>query len=114
MGNCLKPQSRKRHVESDDDDGEDWSWARQSPPAKEEKRMGDFGGKMITEVKIKISKKQLEELLRKMEEDVKEIRAHEVLSQLMSHSKKHSLAGFKVHQSVRPWRPALQSIPEVN
>lgn len=58
-----------------------------------------------TEVKIKITKKQLEELLGKM--DVKELSVQQVLAQLINVS--HS---YETHH--RSWRPALQSIPEVN
>lgn len=62
---------------------------------------GGGGGSNKTttrEVKIKISRKQLEELVGKVE--VKELRVEEVLAQLMKHSLQRS------------WRPALQSIPE--
>ncbi|KAK2977880.1 hypothetical protein RJ640_020224 [Escallonia rubra] len=57
-----------------------------------------------TEVKIKITKKQLEELLGKI--DVKGLPVQQVLAQLMSAGD-----GYKAHQ--KSWRPALQSIPEV-
>ncbi|XP_028760323.1 uncharacterized protein LOC114745577 [Neltuma alba] len=116
MGNCLKPQSSKKRVYDDEsDDGEDWSWPTPSPAAERgtkggysAKNVGDFSGK-ITEVKIKISKKQLEQLLSKME--VKELGVDQVMTQLMSHGKRH---GYEVYQHQRSWRPALQSIPEVN
>ncbi|KAA8523682.1 hypothetical protein F0562_010105 [Nyssa sinensis] len=52
-----------------------------------------------TEVKIKISKKQLEELLSRM--DVQGLSVQQVLAQLIN---------GETHQ--RAWRPALQSIPE--
>ncbi|KAK7320382.1 hypothetical protein VNO77_29803 [Canavalia gladiata] len=94
MGNCLRRQSSIGSA-TDDDDWEDF-------PAGEK---GDCsfvsssgGKKRIREVKIKMTKKQLEELIGKVE--VKELRMEQVLAQLM----KHSLQ--------RPWRPALQSIPE--
>ncbi|KAI3466246.1 hypothetical protein Pfo_022909 [Paulownia fortunei] len=57
-----------------------------------------------TEVKIKISKKQLEQLLKKA--DVHGSSVEQVLAQLMNDGGD----GFEAHQ--RPWRPALQSIPE--
>ncbi|KAK2981081.1 hypothetical protein RJ640_012036 [Escallonia rubra] len=57
-----------------------------------------------TEVKIKITNKQLEELLGKI--DVKGLPVQQVLAQLMSAGD-----GYEAHQ--RSWRPALQSIPEV-
>ncbi|XP_040987865.1 uncharacterized protein LOC121235591 [Juglans microcarpa x Juglans regia] len=59
----------------------------------------------ITEVKIKITRKQLEELLGSV--DIKDLTVHQVLAQLMNASDQ-----YETHQ--RSWRPALQSIPEVN
>ncbi|QCD78319.1 uncharacterized protein LOC114188839 [Vigna unguiculata] len=93
MGNCLKSQSSCRY---DSDDDEDWDFSADK---------GSFGAVSATtmEVKIKISKKQLEELLSKV--DVRDLKVEQVLSQLMDHS-----GGFQALQ--RPWRPALQSIPE--
>lgn len=58
-----------------------------------------------TEVKVKITKKQLEELLGRME--VQGLTMHQVLQHLMNVSDR-----FETHQ--RSWRPALQSIPEIN
>ncbi|KAK9269414.1 hypothetical protein L1049_001187 [Liquidambar formosana] len=59
----------------------------------------------VKEVKIKITKKQLEELLGKV--DVQGLSVQQVLAQLMSVSDR-----YESHQ--RSWRPALKSIPEVN
>ncbi|KAL5735950.1 hypothetical protein ACOSQ2_030738 [Xanthoceras sorbifolium] len=61
--------------------------------------------KTRTEVKIKITKKQLEELLSRAE--LKQLSMQQVLAQLMNVSDR-----YETHQ--RSWRPALQSIPEVN
>ncbi|KAF8409556.1 hypothetical protein HHK36_005634 [Tetracentron sinense] len=58
-----------------------------------------------TEVKIKITKKQLEELLGRV--DVKGLSIEQVLAQLMSVS-------YQYKSQQRPWRPALYSIPELN
>ncbi|PON51508.1 hypothetical protein PanWU01x14_215900 [Parasponia andersonii] len=60
-----------------------------------------------TEVKIKITKKQLEELLGKV--DVKDMSVQQVLAQLISVSDRCQTTSLH-----RSWRPALQSIPEVN
>nr|KYP73402.1 hypothetical protein KK1_006027 [Cajanus cajan] len=49
-------------------------------------------------VKIKMRKRELEELISKVE--VKELRVEQVLAHFMNHSLQ------------RPWRPALHSIPE--
>ncbi|KAD2132543.1 hypothetical protein E3N88_41789 [Mikania micrantha] len=57
-----------------------------------------------TEVKIKISKKQLEKLLGQT--DVQGLTVEQVLARLMSASDQ-----FESHQ--RSWRPALKSIPEI-
>ncbi|XP_061342187.1 uncharacterized protein LOC133288449 [Gastrolobium bilobum] len=100
MGNCIRHESSTGHAT----DGDYW----EDFPAAEE---GDsFGAsnnvkKTTTEVKIKISKKQLEEMLGKVE--MKELRVDQVLAQLMNHSHHY-------HSLHRPWRPALQSIPEIN
>ncbi|XP_068309795.1 uncharacterized protein [Pyrus communis] len=59
-----------------------------------------------TEVKIKITKKQWEELLGKVE--FKQTSVEQVLAQLIRVSD-----GYET-QLQRSWRPALQSIPEVN
>ncbi|KAI4308008.1 hypothetical protein L6164_031127 [Bauhinia variegata] len=100
MGNCLKSQSSSKYA-GDYDDDEEWN----SPGMEGGEINGgeNFNNGKTREVKIKITKKQLEELLGKM--DVKELKVNQVLAQLLNHSD-----GCQVHQ--RPWRPALQSIPE--
>ncbi|KAL7601501.1 uncharacterized protein LOC111897385 [Lactuca sativa] len=68
------------------------------------------GGKRkrrTTEVKIKITKKQLEELLGMQE--MQGLTLQQVLTQLMNSSSNIN-GGFESNQ--RPWRPALHSIPE--
>ncbi|KAL2316760.1 hypothetical protein Fmac_030636 [Flemingia macrophylla] len=77
MGNCLRHESRIS------DDGDEWE---------------DFpAGRRV--VKIKMTKKQLKELVGKME--VKELSSVEqVLAHFINHSPQH------------PWRPALHTIPE--
>ncbi|KAB1228054.1 hypothetical protein CJ030_MR4G024734 [Morella rubra] len=131
MGNCL------RHESSMHWGGDDWG----SDPAKdqglyagdssdddlvgdkamkmeEEGLLGDHRGffpssaattaaatTTTTEVKVKITRKQLEELLGRV--DIKELSVHQVLAQLINVSDR-----YEKHQ--RSWRPALQSIPEVN
>lgn len=57
-----------------------------------------------SEVKIKITKKQLEELLSKVDVQGKPVK--EVLTQLLS------LGDHGSEAQPRSWRPALQSIPE--
>ncbi|KAF8414089.1 hypothetical protein HHK36_002088 [Tetracentron sinense] len=76
---------------------------------EEEKLLGEKGScvsSSITEVKIKITKKQLEELLGKV--DVQGLSVQQVLAQLMNVSDQYDQTQH------RSWRPALQSIPEVS
>ncbi|KAJ0102505.1 hypothetical protein Patl1_04200 [Pistacia atlantica] len=121
MGNCLRHESSSLQWA-----GEDWGSLASERSEKglkmEEEEEGLLGGgggdggnyKLgftsssttgTTEVKIKITKKQLEELLGKV--DVKELSVQQVLVQLMNVSDR-----YESHH--RSWRPALQSIPEVN
>ncbi|KAL8264297.1 hypothetical protein R6Q59_022427 [Mikania micrantha] len=95
MGNCMKKQPT---IQSN---GDDWG----SPAMSHEKMFfsGNDRKTGTTEVKIKISKKQLEELLGQT--DVQGLTVEQVLARLMSASDQ-----FESHQ--RSWRPALQSIPE--
>ncbi|XP_010545508.1 PREDICTED: uncharacterized protein LOC104817856 [Tarenaya hassleriana] len=58
-----------------------------------------------SEVKIKIEKKQLEELLGKV--NVKELNVQQVLTYLMNSGDDR----YETNQ--RSWRPVLQSIPEI-
>ncbi|XP_057439815.1 uncharacterized protein LOC130731525 [Lotus japonicus] len=100
MGNCLRHNHQYSTVGGDD-----------SPTAAAEGGCfiagSSYGEKTNTsyqEVKIKITKKQLEALVGKVE--VKGLRVEEMLAHLMEHSGQYD----SLH---RPWRPALQSIPEV-
>ncbi|KAE9614793.1 hypothetical protein Lal_00036006 [Lupinus albus] len=92
MGNCI------RHQSSTAEDG------GSSSPTNDKRRRRR---RATSEVKIKITKKQLEELLVKME--MKELRVEQVLGELMEMT--HKSGYNSLHQ---PWKPALQSIPEVN
>ncbi|XP_027344305.1 uncharacterized protein LOC113856607 [Abrus precatorius] len=102
MGNCLRLQSSTNYTTYEDD--EEWDF-QGDEGAFDTSSKGANNAKTTTEVKIKITKKQLEELLSKV--DVRELRVEQVMSHLMKHS-----GGYQSLQ--RPWRPALQSIPEVN
>lgn len=113
MGNCL----RHHHAESSTQWGDDDCG---SPTSIADKGLAGHGRvftssspaatttastkpSTTTEVKIKITRKQLEELLGIV--DVKELSVHQVLAQLMNVSDR-----YETQQ--RSWRPALQSIPE--
>ncbi|KAK1407035.1 hypothetical protein QVD17_38645 [Tagetes erecta] len=104
MGNCVRTSFSNKHG--------DWERSFLSGDSRGEirKRVGDrfssLDGKkpMTTEVKIKISKKQLEELLGAKE--MHGLTLEQVLNRLMN-------GGDEVVRSdQRSWRPALQSIPE--
>ncbi|KAF5728403.1 hypothetical protein HS088_TW21G00550 [Tripterygium wilfordii] len=116
MGNCLRRESSSSS--STTWAGEDWGspeeFGLEEDMKVEEKVLLDSSTSSSSsstrtrsnrEVKIKITKKQLEELLGKV--DIKELSVQQVLAQLMSVSD-----GYDAHQ--RSWRPALQSIPEIN
>ncbi|KAI3673803.1 hypothetical protein L6452_39933 [Arctium lappa] len=112
MGNCIRKDSDVQWG------GDDWGSPSSSPENSMlyseavvgEKDSGDrfstSDGKRAptTEVKIKITKKQLEELLGMKE--MKGLTLQQVLNQLMNGGD----GGFESDQ--RSWRPALESIPE--
>ncbi|GMJ15953.1 hypothetical protein like AT3G20340 [Hibiscus trionum] len=116
MGNCLRRQSSTQWA------GDDWGTSAASAgfsdARAEEKglvRNHQKDGFITTsstpiptthEVKVKITKKQLEELLGRV--DVNELSVHQVLAQLINVSNQYDEA------NQRSWRPKLQSIPEVN
>lgn len=94
MGNCIKKESPTQWA------GEDWSSPVPESVSTAEAAVTSQEKGGSTEVKIKISKKQLEELLGRTDG----LTVQQVLSQLIKVSD-----GFQ-----RPWRPALQSIPEID
>ncbi|XP_050219055.1 uncharacterized protein LOC126669591 [Mercurialis annua] len=111
MGNCIHRESSTQWG------GDEWgSSPSPSPDDMEERQLlGDQNRDLTkslsaksktsnTEIKIKITKKQLEELLGRV--DMKELSIEQVLGQLISVSNQ----SFDAHQ--KSWRPHLQSIPE--
>lgn len=114
MGNCIRKESSLQWG------GEDWasfddkncrsraSLKRDNYSEENVNLLGESrGGGVLssasptgTEVRVKISKKQLEELLKKADVSVDDLLAHLI----------NGGDGFAAHQP--PWRPALQSIPE--
>ncbi|XP_019196465.1 PREDICTED: uncharacterized protein LOC109190436 [Ipomoea nil] len=98
MGNCVRKES------STEWGGEDWGSLSPHFGEDNKERFGKPGGR---EIKVKISKKQLAELVGKA--DVGGLSIHQLLAELMMNG------GADLYQSRhhhRSWRPALQSIPE--
>ncbi|CAN0901030.1 hypothetical protein LINGRAHAP2_LOCUS21176 [Linum grandiflorum] len=95
--------------------GEDWSFQEEGEDDillgdHQNKNRGGFvnstsssSSEPATEVKIKITKKQLQELLGRV--DVKQLSVQQVVAHLITVSD-----GFEAQD--RSWRPNLQSIPE--
>ncbi|KAL0320798.1 UNVERIFIED_CONTAM: hypothetical protein Sradi_5341300 [Sesamum radiatum] len=119
MGNCIRKASPTQWGGEDwslsgsgnssstrrnfvrDEDSVDYTEQRSNNLAGEKKaRVMSASSRVETVVKIKISKQQLEQLLRNA--DARGLSAGQVLAELMSAGD-----GYQ-----RPWRPALQSIPE--
>ncbi|GKV42651.1 hypothetical protein SLEP1_g50026 [Rubroshorea leprosula] len=114
MGNCIRHESPMQWA------GDDWGspggdpfFSSESPLQNkgcaigtEEKIRSSSSSSTVKEVKIKITKKQLQEILSRV--DLKELSVQQVLAQLVN------VGDDKYESHRRSWRPALQSIPEVN
>ncbi|WOL04928.1 hypothetical protein Cni_G13651 [Canna indica] len=104
MGNCIDLQKPVTWVDDEEDD-----WA--SSYRKQEEEEGINGsGTSTTEIKIKISKKQLEELLRQV--DSERLPLRRALADLVS-SGGESWDMLNHHDQEGHWKPELKSIPEV-
>ncbi|XP_010278699.1 PREDICTED: uncharacterized protein LOC104612811 [Nelumbo nucifera] len=120
MGNCMRHESSMTWA------GEDWGSpasdgmfvndspygvlsdkSRRTSDTEKESLLGEKIGNVntSTEVKIKISKKQLEELLGRV--DVRGLSVEQILGLLQKVSDH-----YQTTTQHRSWRPALQSIPE--
>ncbi|KMT12733.1 hypothetical protein BVRB_4g088290 [Beta vulgaris subsp. vulgaris] len=103
MGNCLRHDSRVHWG------GEDWSPEIMKDMSMEEEQLGSCkkdNTSTIKEVKVKLTKKQLEKLLGKIDLQQHGFSTAQILAQLMKVS-----VQYETHQ--RSWKPRLQSIPEV-
>ena len=92
MGNCIKSQGISRQ--------EDEEWEVESMEEMKEKKGKPMDVKVV---KIRITKKQLAELLSKADLPVQQ-----VLSFMSSGN-----VGVSLRRRGRQWRPALQTIPEM-
>ncbi|KAJ8478499.1 hypothetical protein OPV22_022226 [Ensete ventricosum] len=111
MGNCLDLQKPVTWVDDEDDD---WGFMETRSPKHSEGQRKDGAeaakekaGSGSTEIKIKISKKQLEELLRQAD-DGEKLPLRRFLVDLVTMGESWDLH----HDQGSHWRPELQSIPE--
>ncbi|XP_011030782.1 PREDICTED: uncharacterized protein LOC105130129 [Populus euphratica] len=97
-----------RHISGHDMREKAMNNTEEKGPLGDHNNMRDFTSSSSTSatVKIKITKKQLKELLGKAE--VKGLSVQQILSQLMNASSDHR--SYEPQQ--QSWRPNLQSIPE--
>ncbi|XP_061983095.1 uncharacterized protein LOC133702796 [Populus nigra] len=100
-----------RHISGHDMQEKAMNNIEEKGPLGDHNKMRDFTSSSSTTttsttVKIKITKKQLKELLGKAE--VKGLSVQQILSQLMNASSDHR--SYEPQQ--QSWRPNLQSIPE--
>ncbi|KAF5177431.1 hypothetical protein FRX31_032984 [Thalictrum thalictroides] len=115
MGNCLRHKSSSSWKEDDistssfsvtSKDGL-LDKAERNSVVEEDQSLIDDQTKVpasSTAVKIKITKKQLEELLGRA--DVQSLSIEQVLTQLINIS--------DIESQAQPWKPVLQSIPEMD
>ncbi|RRT39765.1 hypothetical protein B296_00058335 [Ensete ventricosum] len=116
MGNCIDLQKPILWV--DEEEEEEWEAAEPPSPAhcREEEKTervaaasatpaAEEEGSTEIKIKIKISKKQLEELLHQADE--KGLPLNKVLADIVA------MGGVCTPNRDRRWRPNLQSIPEV-
>ncbi|KAG8080366.1 hypothetical protein GUJ93_ZPchr0007g5840 [Zizania palustris] len=110
MGNCLERSRGAAAVDDDDAVHCAATKERAAPLAEEEKEMLNKGERAppapVTEVKIRITRKQLEELLRGLEAAGNDGGGADI-SQLLCMT---SSCNFR-HRPPQ-WRPSLHSIPE--
>lgn len=104
MGNCTSNKYLAETMPMSDDDEEVEEMLRRRLVV--ESRAQKCSASTTTELKIRITKKELEKLLCKV--DMEELPVAELLSKLIDVGD----AFESTHR--RSWQPSLQSIPEVN
>ncbi|KAK3432044.1 hypothetical protein EUGRSUZ_E04061 [Eucalyptus grandis] len=114
MGNCCRAESSSSTIWA----GDDWNSLPRDGGEGKKGLLDDADGKRVSssssrrrEIKIQISKKDLEKLVHKIE--AQGLSLEQVLPLLINKNtfNRHQL-GFTKHGCHRSWRPALQSIPE--
>ncbi|XP_031116883.1 uncharacterized protein LOC116020553 [Ipomoea triloba] len=106
MGNCVRREA------STEWGGDDWS----SPSALAAEKQEEKGGFEVSggrrEVKVQISKKQLQAVLEKAADvDGGGSSVHQLLADLMNAARHCEIETHHRHASA--WRPSLQTIPEL-
>ncbi|KAK1325113.1 hypothetical protein QJS10_CPA01g00900 [Acorus calamus] len=106
MGNCVDRHRSTMWADEEDDDDE----GVDGTAVEQESLLGTTTETTTaTELKIKITKRQLEEMLRRVE--AQGVPLQNVIAQLLS-SMKEGYGGVVGGGEGGNWRPALQSIPE--
>ncbi|KAJ9169096.1 hypothetical protein P3X46_020563 [Hevea brasiliensis] len=86
---------------------------RQKLLGEEMRGYGSSSSSSTREVKIKITKRKLEELMARVE--MQGLSMEQVLARLINSVDKFEIMEMEHHHHLhRSWKPALQSIPEVN
>ncbi|KAL3740719.1 hypothetical protein ACJRO7_021919 [Eucalyptus globulus] len=115
MGNCCRAESSSSTIWA----GDDWNSLPRDGGEGKKGLLDDADGKRVSssssrrrEIKIKISKEELEKLVHKIE--AQGLSLEQVLPLLINESTFNPRgSGFAKHGCHRSWRSALQSIPEV-
>lgn len=108
MGNCLKPQRAAVWADGDE-------WEEELAECKNKAKAGTAAAEakmdQRVKVKIRVTRRQLQELLEKANGKAKsQQQAEKVLAELMTSGK---VCYQQQHEEMRGhWRPALYSIPE--
>uniref|UniRef100_A0ACD5W1W3 Uncharacterized protein n=1 Tax=Avena sativa TaxID=4498 RepID=A0ACD5W1W3_AVESA len=103
MGNCAAPSRHRHDGESWADDGE-WAWEEASSSSED-----DHDHHRASEVTIRITKRQLHELMERKALSGSSGKTRQLLEDIMNSGEVHH---HDPHREAAHWRPALQSIPE--
>ncbi|CAI9756598.1 unnamed protein product [Fraxinus pennsylvanica] len=107
MGNCCRRESSMVWASVDDE------WNQSVTPKKEkESLLISDNHRNREEVKIKITKRQLQEFLGRV--DMEDLTTEQALCQLVNVGASAGAGDLSHVRSQRLWRPRLHSIPEVD